>query len=133
MFSHVFIGVIDFARALQFYGAVMAALGLKARFVDASKPWAGWHSEGNARPFFVICHPFDGQAHAPGNGQMVAFAAHDRLCVRRAHAAALLHGGACEGEPGLRPQYHEHYYGAYFRDPDGNKLAVACHAKDNAA
>jgi lactoylglutathione lyase len=32
-----------------------------------------------------------------------------------------------EGAPGLRPEYHAHYYGAYFRDPDGNKLCVACH------
>jgi catechol 2,3-dioxygenase-like lactoylglutathione lyase family enzyme len=35
--------------------------------------------------------------------------------------------GRCEGPPGVRPQYHDHYYGAYFRDPDGNKLCVACH------
>jgi hypothetical protein len=38
-----------------------------------------------------------------------------------------MHGGSCEGPPGLRPQYHAHYYGAYFRDPDGNKLCVCCH------
>ena len=45
----------------------------------------------------------------------------------QAHAAALAHGGRCEGPPGLRPQYHAHYHGAYFRDPDGNKFGVACH------
>ena len=44
-------------------------------------------------------------------------------------AAALAHGGTCEGSPGLRPEYHAHYYGAYFRDPDGNKLCVACHGE----
>ena len=43
------------------------------------------------------------------------------------HALALAHGGTCDGPPGLRPEYHAHYYGAYFRDPDGNKLCVACH------
>ncbi len=36
-------------------------------------------------------------------------------------------GGRCEGQPGLRPEYHTHYYGAYFRDPDGNKFCVVCH------
>jgi predicted lactoylglutathione lyase len=58
---------------------------------------------------------------------MVAFMAESRNQVCVAHAAALANGGTCEGTPGLRPEYHPHYYGAYFRDPDGNKLAVACH------
>jgi hypothetical protein len=35
--------------------------------------------------------------------------------------------GVSEGAPGLRPDYHADYYGAYFRDPDGNKLCVVCH------
>ena len=51
----------------------------------------------------------------------------DRATVRLAHAIALAHGGSDAGLPGLRPHYHAHYYGAYFRDPDGNKFCVACH------
>ncbi|MBT2322708.1 VOC family protein [Variovorax paradoxus] len=129
MFSHVFTSVTDFERALRFYGAVMDSLSLELRFCERERPWAGWHSAGRARPFFVICKPFDGQSHAPGNGQMVAFAAPTRAVVRAAHEAALAHGGTCDGPPGLRPQYHDDYYGAYFRDPDGNKLCVACHAQ----
>jgi catechol 2,3-dioxygenase-like lactoylglutathione lyase family enzyme len=80
----------------------------------------------------LIGKPFDGQAPQPGNGHMVAWLADSRERVDQVHAAALAHGGVCEGAPGLRPEYHAHYYGAYFRDPDGNKLAVACHqVKDN--
>ncbi|MDT7838182.1 VOC family protein [Aquabacterium sp. OR-4] len=127
MFSHIFVGASDFERALSFYRPLMDALGVQARFCDDTKPWAGWQSAPDPRPLFLIGRPFDGQAHAPGNGQMVAFAAGDRATVNRAHAAALAHGGRCEGAPGLRPHYHAHYYGAYFRDPDGNKLCVACH------
>jgi lactoylglutathione lyase len=127
MFSHVFFSVTDFDRALGFYRPVMQALGLAERFCEPDKPWAGWHSAGGTRPLFVICKPFDGQPHAPGNGQMVAFAAQDRETVRAVHRTALLHGGSCEGPPGLRPQYHADYYGAYFRDTEGNKLCVACH------
>ena len=63
-----------------------------------------------------------------GNGTMVAFAAATRDQVDAAHALALSLGAVCEGRPGLRPEYHAHYYGAYFRDADGNKLCVACHA-----
>lgn len=127
MFSHIMVGVSDFDRALAFYDALMAELGLTPRFRDRGKPWAGWQSTPGPRPLFVIGRPYDGDAPSPGNGQMVSFLAADRDTVRRAHAAALAHGGRCEGPPGPRPHYHAHYYGAYFRDPDGNKLSVACH------
>lgn len=128
MFSHIFVSVTDFERALNFYGALMAGLGVELRFCEREKPWAGWHSAGGTRPLFVICKPYDGQPHDPGNGQMVAFAATSRSVVRATYQIALENGGTCEGPPGLRPQYHGNYYGAYFRDPDGNKLCVACHA-----
>jgi lactoylglutathione lyase len=127
MFSHVFTSVDDFDRALGFYGPLMDGLGLELRFCERDRPWAGWHAAGGARPLFVICRPHDGRPHDPGNGQMVAFAAASRAVVREAHRIALAHGGTCEGPPGPRPQYHADYYGAYFRDPDGNKLCVACH------
>ena len=127
MFSHIFISVTSFARAERFYGQVLDAIGVEKRWSDHERPWAGWHSEGKTRPYFVICHPFDRQNQNPGNGQMVAFVAKDRDAVRRAYAAVLACGGSSEGEPGLRPEYHLHYFGAYFRDPDGNKLCVACH------
>ena len=127
MFSHVFIGVADFERALAFYGPLLAALGLEARFCDRTRPWAGWQAPGQARPLFLIGAPYDGQPHAAGNGQMTALLASSRAAVDAACAVALGHGGRCEDAPGLRPHYHAHYYGAYLRDPDGNKLCVVCH------
>lgn len=127
MFSHVFVATNDFERALAFYRPLMALLGVAERFCDPSRPWAGWQSDPGPRPLLVLGRPFDGGPHAPGNGQMVALLAASRALVDRAHATALASGGVCEGPPGLRPQYHAHYYGAYFRDPDGNKLCVACH------
>ena len=132
MFSHIFIGITDFDRALAFYDAVLSGAGLQARFCDRSRPWAGWQGPGEARPLLLIGKPFDGKAHDPGNGQMVALLAHSRALVDRAHAIALAHGGRCDGPPGLRPEYHENYYGAYFRDPDGNKLCIACHSAETA-
>jgi lactoylglutathione lyase len=59
---------------------------------------------------------------------MVAFLAKSRAIVEHAYAVALANGGTSEGAPGLRPEYHAHYYGAYFRDTEGNKLCVACHS-----
>jgi catechol 2,3-dioxygenase-like lactoylglutathione lyase family enzyme len=130
MFSHIFVGVSDFERALRFYEPLMASLGIEPRFCDRSRPWAGWQTSGGPRPLFLVGSPYDRQAADPGNGHMVAFLGADRATVRRAHAVALAHGGVCEGEPGLRPEYHANYYGAYFRDPDGNKLCVACHTSE---
>lgn len=130
MLSHVFLGVGDFERALAFYQPLMALLGNEQRFCDASRPWAGWQSSPGPRPLFVIGHPHDGQAASSGNGAMLAFVAERRSQVDRAHAQALRLGGSDEGQPGLRPNYHPHYYGAYFRDPDGNKLCVVCHAPE---
>ncbi|MEZ4250716.1 MAG: VOC family protein [Polyangiales bacterium] len=133
MFSHVFVGTNDFDRARAFYEPLLASLGVQARFVDASVPWAGWQSKPDPRPLFLLGRPFDGQPHVPGNGQMVAFLAGTRADVDRAYAIALAHGGTEEGAPGPRPHYHPHYYGAYFRDPDGNKLCVACHTPPEPA
>ena len=127
MISHVFIGVGDFERACAFYGAVLDTLGLQEKFRDPLKPWAGWMTPNVARPLFLIGHPHDGAPHQAGNGQMTALLAPSRAAVDRAHATALSHGAVCEGPPGLRPEYHASYYGAYFRDPDGNKLCVCCH------
>lgn len=133
MFSHIFVGVEDFDRALRFYRALMAVLGAQERFCEEDRPWAGWQSHPGPRPLLLIGKPFDGRPHEAGNGQMVAFLAASRAMVDQAHAIALSHGGRDEGAPGLRPEYHPHYYGAYFRDSEGNKLCVACHSPPAAA
>ena len=127
MFSHIFTSVTDFERAFAFYSGVLSELQLELRFHEPQKPWAGWHSPGGARPFFVIAKTFDGLPHQVGNGQMVAFTASDRSVVRAAYQTALRFGGKSEGEPGLRPEYHANYYGAYFRDTEGNKVCVVSH------
>jgi catechol 2,3-dioxygenase-like lactoylglutathione lyase family enzyme len=132
MFSHIFVGVTDFDRALAFYTPLMEVLGNQLRFCERERPWAGWQSAPGPRPLFLIGRPYDREPHVPGNGQMVAFLATSRPIVDRAYGTALAHGGTSEGAPGLRPEYHIDYYGAYFRDPEGNKLCVACHQAEPA-
>jgi catechol 2,3-dioxygenase-like lactoylglutathione lyase family enzyme len=129
LFSHIFLGVTDFDRALSFYRALMPALGNEERFCDRSRPWAGWQSEPGVRPLFLIGKPYAGN-HATGNGQMIAFLALNRDAVTTAYNIAVTSGGASEGPPGLRPEYHPHYFGAYFRDTEGNKICVASHSID---
>jgi catechol 2,3-dioxygenase-like lactoylglutathione lyase family enzyme len=127
LLSHVHIGVTDFARAVRFYTAVMAVLDVELRFCDPAKSWAGWRKTGISRPLFPLGKPFDGEPASPGNGQMTALLAPSRAAVDRAYAIALEQGASSEGEPGLRPQYHPDYYGAYFHDLDGNKICICCH------
>jgi catechol 2,3-dioxygenase-like lactoylglutathione lyase family enzyme len=71
---------------------------------------------------------FDRAAARPGNGVHIAYLVADRATVDAFHSAALTNGGSDEGAPGLRPHYHPNYYGAYVRDPDGNKLQAVCHS-----
>ena len=127
MISHIFIGVSDFPAAFRFHDAVLHALGHRLRFRDDARPWAGWQHPGQDRPLFLIGAPDDGNPATIGNGTMVALLAPTRAAVDQAHAAGLAHGGSDVGPPGPRPRYHADYYGAYLRDPEGNKIALVSH------
>jgi catechol 2,3-dioxygenase-like lactoylglutathione lyase family enzyme len=127
MFSHVHIGITNFERSYAFYAAVMNELGFQLKICRPEQSWAGWGAPGQQRPLFFIGLPYDRRPANAGNGGMAAFLASTRGAVDRCYAAAIGMGGRCEGMPGLRPQYHANYYGAYFRDPDGNKICVCCH------
>ena len=120
MFSHVTIGTNDLARATAFYDAALAPLGIE-RAPGKYQTWAAWRRPGEAATLWVG-RPYDGQPAHRGNGWMAAFAAPSRAAVDAAHAAALAAGGLDEGAPGPRPHFAPDYYGAYVRDPDGNKL-----------
>ncbi|MCY1452726.1 Glyoxalase-like domain protein [compost metagenome] len=126
MFSHVTVGAQDLQRAGQFYDAVLTPLGLKRRVVqaDGGPPALCWVPATSALPRFYVYIPLDGQPATIGNGSMVAFLAASPQAVQAAHAAGLAQGGADEGAPGPRPHYGAGYFGAYLRDPDGNKVHI---------
>jgi catechol 2,3-dioxygenase-like lactoylglutathione lyase family enzyme len=124
MFSHVTIGTNDVAKAKRFYDAALAPLGLTAL---AAYPEGVGYGAAGGRPQFWIVRPLDKKAASVGNGVTVGLDAADRKAVDAAHAAARAAGGQDEGAPGIRAHYHPNYYGAYVRDPDGNKLCIVCH------
>lgn len=133
MLSHTHVGITDYQRAFAFYSAVMEVLGHPLKFAEPENQWAAWKPAHTDRPLFIIGRPYNGGHATPGNGQMIALLAPTRAAVEKCHEMALAHGGRSEGRPGLRPQYHPNYYGAYFRDPDGNKLCVCCHEPEPAS
>lgn len=126
MFSHITVGVSDLDRAERFYDALLTPLGLTRRHVtpDGGPPARCWHHPAAILPRFYAYLPFDGEACSPGNGSMTAFLAPTPEAVVRAYCRALEQGGADEGAPGPRHHYGRGYFGAYLRDPDGNKIHI---------
>jgi catechol 2,3-dioxygenase-like lactoylglutathione lyase family enzyme len=118
MIGYVTLGTRDLQRAAAFYDAVLAPLGGQ-RVIDSER-MVHWGKPGRSGMLAVI-KPYDRQPPTVGNGVMVALSTRSREIVERVHELALSHGAADEGAPGVRlPEF----YGAYFRDLDGNKLCV---------
>jgi catechol 2,3-dioxygenase-like lactoylglutathione lyase family enzyme len=118
MLHHVSVGVRDVADAAAFYDTVLGALGYKrtAQYL----PYAIGYGEGTSE--FWIQVPADQGSPSPGNGVHIGFSARSRDAIHSFHEKALAHGGTDNGAPGPRPDYGPDYYGAFVRDPYGNKL-----------
>lgn len=118
MILYTTLGTNDLDRAGRFYDELLAGLG--ARRVMQLERLIGW-STAPGGPMFSVIKPFDGKAATVGNGTMVALHVADTGMIDALHARALALGGTDEGAPGLRGQT---FYAGYFRDPDGNKIAL---------
>lgn len=123
MLLYVTLGTNDIFPAGRFYDAVLATIGYRRQ--RESEEEIGYSANGDTRCRLWVVTPFNHRAASIGNGSMVALEAESRSAVDAFHAAALALGGKDEGAPGLR-SYHAHFYAAYVRDPDGNKLSAVC-------
>jgi catechol 2,3-dioxygenase-like lactoylglutathione lyase family enzyme len=124
MIGYVTLGTNDLTRAAAFYDTMLAGIGAKRLWeFDRGICW-GTSEEA---PQLALMKPFDGQPATVGNGVMVGFYIDTRANVDKLFAHALSLGSKGEGAPGLRG---EDFYGAYFRDLDGNKLCCFTMAKD---
>ena len=125
MLDHVGIPVSDYARSKAFYIRAFAPLGYGLVLEVSSAETGGTSHAGfgsKGRPQFWIGsgRPIKGRVH-------FAFVAEDRAAVHAFYDAALQAGGKENGAPGLRPHYHENYYGAFVLDPDGHNIEAVCH------
>ena len=121
MLAYSTVGVNDMAASIAFYDAVFAPLGCGRQ--TTSDTWTGYSRPGE-RGMFFLTRPFDKASAGNGNGAMLAFLGDDRAAIDAFHAAALAHGGMCEGPPGVREGMDPVFYAAYVRDPCGNKLCA---------
>lgn len=126
MLDHIGINVSDFARSKAFYVAALAPLGYTIRKEHPNA--AGF---GGAEAEAGLVDPGGDFWISQGPPQEprvhIAFNARSRALVDAFYKAALAAGGRSNGEPGLRPQYHPNYYGAFILDPDGYNIEAVCH------
>ena len=115
MIDHVSVAVRDLTASANLYERMLAAIGYAKLVVRPDT--VGF---GKAYPELWLNHrPAVGPADS---GAHVCLRARSAEAVDAFHAAALSSGAACDGPPGLRPQYSPAYYAAFIRDPDGNRI-----------
>lgn len=118
MLGYITLGVADMERAKQFYVSLLADQGAKI-LLDMGRICFIGHRMGE--PMIAVCTPHDGGMPQPGNGAMAAIPPGSKAGVDVLYNKAIELGATNEGEPGQR--IPDQFYGAYVRDPDGNKLA----------
>ena len=127
MIDHSGLSVSDFDSATKFYDQALEPLGASQLYVVPKEYTGGTNvcGYGRDRPTFWL---HEDKAQNPP--LHFAFSAENRLQVEAFYKAALAAGGRDNGAPGVRTEYHEHYYGAFVLDPDGNNIEAVCHAPE---
>ncbi|HEY5921204.1 MAG TPA: VOC family protein [Kofleriaceae bacterium] len=122
MIDHIGIAVSDMEKSVAFYTKALAPLGyaLIAKFPIPSGGTVAGFGVGGKPDFWMATGEVKQHVH-------VAFRATGRELVRTFYTAALAAGGKDNGPPGVRPHYHEHYYGGFVLDPDGHNVEACCH------
>ena len=123
MIGYVTVGTNDLEKARGFYDSLMPTVGA-SRIMEFGDNFTMYGTSMN-RPALAVCKPYDGNAATVGNGTMTAIACDSRAKVDALHAKAMELGASDEGPPGVRGEEGpQAFYGAYFRDLDGNKLCA---------
>jgi catechol 2,3-dioxygenase-like lactoylglutathione lyase family enzyme len=124
MIGYITIGALDSEASGKFYDAVFGTIGADRKFADGG--WIGYGPKGADSYSVFVCPPHDKNLATFGNGSMIAFKGENEAQVQAAYEAGLKSGGTDEGGPGPRPADSKTFYGAYLRDPTGNKICVYC-------
>lgn len=129
LLDHLSLSVADVDLVRPFYDAVMAALGADKVY---DRPAAlGYGVRCNEIENFHSCLAIYASPQAAlDDKRHCCFKAMSRAQVDTFHAAGLSHGGRDDGAPGLRPDYHANYYGAFLLDPFGNRIEAVCHRSE---
>ena len=121
MLDHVAMQCADMGASAAFYDAVLAPLGV-GRLMDFGEV-IGYGTPGS--DMFWIGRQTTGDGFRESH---IAFTASDRAAVRAFFDAAVSAGAEVLHQPRVWPEYHENYFGAFVRDPDGNNVEAVCHS-----
>jgi catechol 2,3-dioxygenase-like lactoylglutathione lyase family enzyme len=121
MYSHVMVGTNNLDASTAFYDAIFGVLGVPGTKRETSA-FYGTPETG----MFAVTKPRDGEPATHANGGTIGLKATDPAQIDAWHAAGLSAGGSDEGAPGRRDYGPKAMYGAYLRDPEGNKLSMSC-------
>jgi catechol 2,3-dioxygenase-like lactoylglutathione lyase family enzyme len=124
MIDHTGLNVSDPVKSKHFYDQALAAIGYKVVMEVPKEYTDGTVVLGYGVPPKADFWVSEGTPNKPHIH--VAFVAESRKQVDDFYKAALAAGGKCNGKPGLRPHYHQDYYGAFVHDPDGHNIEVVC-------
>ena len=126
MLGYITMGSNDLPRARVFYDGLLGTIGAK-RMMEFGDDMGGFTMWGTSmeQPGIAVTAPYNKEPATIGNGNMAAIVMLERAQVDALHAKALELGGVCEGPPGVRgDEGPQAFYGAYFRDLDGNKICA---------
>jgi catechol 2,3-dioxygenase-like lactoylglutathione lyase family enzyme len=129
MIDHVSIAVRDLRKAEPFYAAVLAPLGMR-KLREWPNAAIGF---GKTYPEFWINRREGMDRLGEDSGVHICLRATDIRAVEDFHVAAIKAGGASDGAPGVRAQYHSGYYAAFIRDPDGNRIEAVTFLRNETA
>jgi catechol 2,3-dioxygenase-like lactoylglutathione lyase family enzyme len=127
MIDHTSIAVRDLKKGEAFYAALLAPLGL-AKLREWPDAAIGF---GKKYPEFWINRRAAMDRIADDSGAHICLRAPSAEAVDAFHAAALAAGGTSDGGPGVRPEYHQTYYAAFIRDPDGNRIEAVTFLRED--
>jgi len=128
--DHIEVAVSDAEASRHFYEKALAALDIvRVITIEAGQTRTGGTRHGFGKDGYPSLWVHD--KGMPATGTHIAFAARTRAIVDAFYQAALKAGGTNNGAPGVRHQYHAHYYAAYVWDPDGINVEVVCQFADH--
>lgn len=127
LLDHVSISVNSIESCVDFYDAIMDALGCEKVYQTEKSLGYGVRCKAGHESHSYITVYASENANTD-DARHWCFKASSRDAVENFYKAGIKNGGLCNGKPGIRAHYHQNYFGAFLFDPFGNRVEAVCHS-----